>query len=296
MITENTKLLQVKSDILFHDLINQDNIKIIEWIVIKILNLSYKDVHGNCKVLDSRITRVFKKDRIKYVDLIIMYQEYEIILELNQNFTGNIIRNIIYGMTRIVTFYQKYNNKNRKEYKNNYYKEKKKIILVNLNWEKEDIINKKLIENIEELHGLLWNRRNSLFKVINIALDKYANMPYNEIKKRERFYKLLTIDNEEEIDKFIKDEPLIEEYAFKLKILSKDEKYKEEIMTEAMDRYFMEMEAFDAGEQSGIEKGIEKEKQDTVLNMYEDKVPFKTISKYTKLSVDKIKEIINSRK
>ena len=58
----------------------------------------------------------------------------------------------------------------------------------------------------------------------------------------------------------------------------------------------MEMEAFDAGEQSGLEKGIEKEKQDTVLNMYEDKVPFKTISKYTKLSVDKIKEIINSRK
>ena len=63
-------------------------------------------------------------------------------------------------------------------------------------------------------------------------------------------------------------------------------------MTESMDRYFMEMEAFDAGEQSEIEK----EKQNTVLNMYEDKVPFKTISKYTKLSIDKIKEIVNSKK
>jgi len=68
------KLLQVKSDILFHDLINQDNINIIEWIVINILNLSYDEVHNNCKVLDSRITRVFKKDRIKYVDLIIKYE------------------------------------------------------------------------------------------------------------------------------------------------------------------------------------------------------------------------------
>ena len=89
------ELLQVKSDILFHDLINQDNIKIIEWIVMQILGLSYDDVHGNCKVLDSRITRVFKKDRIKYVDLVIGYQDYEIILELNRNFIGNIIKNIM---------------------------------------------------------------------------------------------------------------------------------------------------------------------------------------------------------
>ena len=131
---------------------------------------------------------------------------------------------------------------------------------------------------------------------MNIALDKYANMPYNEIKKRERFYKLLTIDNKEELDKILEEEPLIEEYVNKLKILSKNNKYREEVMTEAMDRYFMEMEAFDAGEQSGIEKGIEKEKQNIILSMYEDKVPFKTISKYTKLSIDKIKEIINNKK
>ena len=62
------EILQVKSDKLFHDLINQDNKNIIEWIVIKILNLSYDKVHGKCIVIDSRITRIFKKDRIKYVD------------------------------------------------------------------------------------------------------------------------------------------------------------------------------------------------------------------------------------
>ena len=67
-------------------------------------------------------------------------------------------------------------------------------------------------------------------------------------------------------------------------------------MTESMDRYFMEMEAFDAGEQSGIEKGIEKKENDIVLNMYEEKFDLKSISKITKLSIDKIKEIINNRK
>ena len=102
----------------------------------------------------------------------------------------------------------------------------------------------------------------------------------------------------------LKDEPLIREYVNKIKILSKDNKYKEEIMTEAMDRYFMEMEAYEAGELSGveqgiekgIEQGIEKNQQNIVLSMYEEKVPYKTISKYTKLSIDKIKEIINNRK
>ena len=61
-------ILQVKSDILFHDLINQDNMSIIEFIVMNILNLSYDEVHNKCMVVDSRITRAFKKDRIKYVD------------------------------------------------------------------------------------------------------------------------------------------------------------------------------------------------------------------------------------
>ena len=121
-------------------------------------------------------------------------------------------------------------------------------------------------------------------------------MPYNEVKKRDRFYKLLTINNTKELELMLQDEPLISEYVFKLKTLSKDSKYKEDIMTEAMDRYFMEMEAFDAGEQIGMERGIEKNQENVVLNMHKDKVPFKTISKYTKLSVDKVKEIINNKK
>ena len=290
------EILQVKSDILFHDLINQDNMNIIEWIVIKILNVNYEKVHGNCRVIDSRITRAYKKDRIKYVDLVIAYQDYEIILELNRNFVGNIIRNIIYGMTRLVTFFQKYDSKDQKEYKKHYYKDKKRIILVNLNWEPESIIHKKLIKSVENLYGILWKRKTTLFKVINIPLDKYANMPYNKVKKRDRFYKLLTINNPDELELMLKDEPLISEYINKLKILCKDNKYKEENMTEAMDRYFMEMEAYEVGELLGIEKGIEKNQQNVVLSMYEEKMDLNVISKITKLSIDKIKDIINNRK
>ena len=69
-------------------------------------------------------------------------------------------------------------------------------------------------------------------------------------------------------------------------------------MTEAMDRYLRESEFFNAGEEVGLEKGlergIEQNKRDVVLAMNNDKAPYSLISKYTKLSISKIKEIINS--
>ena len=289
-MTKEIKLLQI---IIFHDLINQDNISIVEWIVMCILKLDYNKVQGKCKVLDSRITRLTKKDRVKYVDLIIKYEEYEIILELNRNFEGNIIRNILFGMTRLISYYKKRKYKNKKIYQRNYYKKEKKVIIVNLNWEKVDIINKKLIKSIEKLHGKIWENI-LLIKIINAPLDKYANMPYNKIKKRERFYKLLTINKINELNMIMKDEPLIEEYGNKLLEYSKEEKYikEEEKMVEAINEYFLEQEAYNAGEKIGIEKN----QNNIVLNMYEEKFDLKSISRITKLSIDKIKEIINSKK
>ena len=287
------ELISIKSDIMFHDLINKDNKNIIEWIVMKILNLDYKDVHNKCKLSDSRITRISKNDKVKHVDIIIEYEDYEIILELNRNFKGNIIRNLVYGMTRIVDCYKKYDYIDRKEYQKNYYNEKIKVIVVNLNWEKVDIINKKLINNFETIHGMIWSKR-ILLKVINVPLDKYANMPYNEIKEQERFYKLLTITKIEDLNKIVKDEPLTKEYINKLIKLCKDEKYLKEveIMTEGMERYFLDQQAYEMGE----EKGIEKRDNDIVLNMYEEKFDLKSISRITKLSINKIKEIINNNK
>ena len=43
-------ILQIKNDLLFHDLINKENMDIIEWIVMQILNVTYPEVHSNCIV------------------------------------------------------------------------------------------------------------------------------------------------------------------------------------------------------------------------------------------------------
>ena len=63
-------------------------------------------------------------------------------------------------------------------------------------------------------------------------------MPYNEIKEKERFYKLLTITNVEELDKIEKDEKYMKEEA--------------NIMTEVIERYFIEQEAYEMEEEKGI--------------------------------------------
>jgi len=296
---EINEILPVKSDVVYHDLINQDNIKIVEWIVAQILDISYEEVKGKCLVKDSRTTRASNSDKIKYVDTIIGYKEYEIILELNRNFTGSLIRNINYGLTRIVNFYKKYkySGKSKKIKKNikrkNNYKELIRVIVVNLNWLPET--RKKIPKyhkNVDEVYAYFDKNRGILFKVISVMLDKYANMPYNEIKKNERFYKLLTINNKEDLLEFTKDEPLLETYVNKLIEYSKNNKIKEENMSQAEEDYFIAREDYEVG----VEDGIEQKERSIVLNMYNRRYDLKSISEVLNLSVNKVKEIIDSNK
>jgi len=274
-------ILQIKNDLLFHDLINKENIDIIEWIVMTILDLSYNEVHKNCRIDNIRLTRNNKKDRSKYVDLIIRYKDNIIIIELNNNFNGYSTRNIVFGMTEIVNHYSRDNE--------SYYKDMIKVKLINLNWHKnkKKSVIKKRIDRVYSLEDL---EKGLLYEIINVNLDKYALLKYNNIDTKEKLYKLLTIDNEEELNNFCKDERLLDFYKKKLIKLSKNEKYKEESMTELMERNIMLEESYTSGK---IE-GKEETQRNTVINMFERNFDLNTISDITKLSVSKIKKIIKS--
>ena len=309
---------QIKSDLLYHDLLNQDNMDLIEFIVMQLLNKPYDIVHNNCSVTNSRLSRINAFDRVKYADLIISFQEYEIILELNQNFDGNLKRNILFALTRIVKFYSKYESSKtksnkvlteevallklkeerdkRRDYKNHYYKDIFKVILVNLNWYPKGRVNNDL-KRVETIHAFDNPDKGIFLKVINISLDKFANLSYNQIKKDEVFYKLLTIDNYDDLINFTKDNHLLTRYVNDLIKYSKTEKEEDNTMDIGIEQHFRDEAIYDLIEERGIEKsiekGIEKKNRDIVLNMFNDSVPFKLISKYTKLSINKIKEIIN---
>ena len=67
-------------------------------------------------------------------------------------------------------------------------------------------------------------------------------------------------------------------------------------MTEAMDKYLRELDLYSAGEQDGLERGIKQNQCDIVLNMYNHHFDLKSISEISKLSIDKINDIIKSNK
>ena len=63
-------------------------------------------------------------------------------------------------------------------------------------------------------------------------------------------------------------------------------------MTEAMDEYLRELDLYSAGEQDGMKQ----KENEIVLNMFNHHFDLKSISEISKLSIDKINEIINSNK
>ena len=282
------QIAPVKNDNYFHELFHKHNMHVIEWIVMQILNLNYDDVKYKCNVIDSRLARTNKKVKNKYVDFIITYQEYYIILELNNNFLGNSARNIIYGMTTIVNHYGletdiKVDDKIIK------------TIVVNLNWHKykSNAIN----ERIEDIHAYERIQKGPFFEVININLDKYATIDYNLIDTNEKFYKLLTIDNKDDLLEFTKDEPLLKEYVDRIIQLNEGS---DEIMTETMEENILRAVSyeygFDEGEKKGISQGIAKKETDVVENMYKENMNINLISKIANIPISKVKEIINNIK
>ena len=46
IVVKQDELLEVRYDRLFHDLINEKEMKTVEWIVMQILKCKYEDIHG----------------------------------------------------------------------------------------------------------------------------------------------------------------------------------------------------------------------------------------------------------
>lgn len=171
--SENQQILQIRSDKLFHDLFNEKDMNSIEWIVMTILDCCYEDIHGNVLVKNIRLTRLNKKERDKYVDLIVNYKNEKIILELNRNFDGVYVRNFLFGVNELMNNY--------KLGSGNYYHEITRVMVVNLNWYSgkigENIIGKKTYEipySDMESDGYL-------LKIVNVNLDYYSKKCYDKL-------------------------------------------------------------------------------------------------------------------
>ena len=130
MITKNNyilgddQILEVKDDRVFHDLFNEHEMDTIEWIVSKILDCNIEKIHDKVRIGNVRLTNNAKDDKQKFVDLVVYYDNYIYNIELNNNFNGNYLRNILYLMNLINNSYIEGDNYIDKEIQG---------ILVNLN-------------------------------------------------------------------------------------------------------------------------------------------------------------------
>lgn len=248
----------------------------------QVLECSYKDIHGKVSVGNIRLPNVRKNERNKYVDLIINFQNEKIIIELNRNFNGNYTRNLIYAFNVIS------NNYNIGDTNIIIIKKVTRVILVNLNWFKnkndlcKEIINVPYPSNRIDGH---------ILKIININLDCYQDICYNDIENIDKLGKLLSIRDKRELDLLIKENKLLKIYRNKLLDLLSDESYKEKLMNDNIERNLEIQDQYF----TGLDDGFAKARKEMVINMFNNGVSIDVISKSSNLSVKVVKEIIDNK-
>lgn len=296
------EILQVRSDRLFHDLFNENDMDTIEWVAMQILECSYEEIHGKVRVGNVRLTNTFQSEQCKYVDLIIEHDNEKIVVELNNNFNGNYLRNIFYSFNVAL------NSVNIGENRYDFGDKKVRIILVNLNWhrkKKNNFLGRRevLLEYPDE-----YNNDDYLLKIINVNLDYFDKIEYTKVSYRDRLWKLLTIRDKKELDLLVGQEQLLRDYQRKLVNLSKNDEYKEGLMDYNIERNLEnqrlyltglrdgEDKGYVMGVNEGYEQGSDSREEEIVLNMYNKNLSFEQISDFTNLSISKIKEIIEKNK
>ena len=320
---ENNEILQIRDDRLFHDLFNRNEIATIEWVAATILKCPIEKIKGKVYTNSERLPGIRATERKKYVDLLIWYNDEFILIELNNNYSGNPMKNLMYANNLLSSYYDLEIDEDKTNIANNkiVYKKSKKVyikpirgILVNLNWYPPTATKRK-----REIPGKIvtdWNYpidsspefQGYCLRILSVNLDYYANLCYDNVTEEEKFFKLLAINNKTDLKEITKDIPELENYVNKLENLSNEKEYRDMLMNERMvKKLIKEDEDFarfsmgrdvgieqglEKGIEQGLEKGIEKNKREMVIKMYNQNASIDFISKVSELSVEEINKII----
>lgn len=297
MITEmelkENEVLEIRGDRIFHDMFNEYEMDTIEWLVMKILDCKYEDIHGKVKVGGTESPALAKDDKGKRLDLIVYYKNEILSIELNNNAGLEYVRNATYIANRVINSYLI----------GEHYDKATQGILINLNWHES----MKDMEEIDKVTEMIWeypslkkDKPNFFVKFININLSKYQKICYNDVKEKEVVWKLFTINKKDELDSLVNNEKMLKNYRNKLDRLSKDKEYCQMVWDERIEQTLRNHDAYangkNEGERIGIDIGVEQTRNEMIINMYNKKIPIETILEIANLSIDEVKEIISSSK
>ena len=279
---------------------NSEHLEIITMLLSKILEIDYDDLEGKVTLLPLNVTGKTVGEKKSERDVVVSVKtndSYRIVIEVNvkTDFYESVMnRNIYYSMSESrrlvegesydnmdITFLVNFNtffiNKDRKKVLDEY-------LLRN---EEGDVLSKKykvLNVNIEECKEL-WYHNNYQGKfglyeedlvLLSAALMVEKESEFKEILDLVRMKPEIKDLMEGVLTDMNKDDDLVGSYY----------DWKEE--QDKMNRSII-----NEVERKSLKKGIEQREKEIVINMYNDKCSLELISKYTKLTIDEIKNIIS---
>ena len=225
-----------------------------------------------------------KKERIKYLDLIIDTDIGIINVELNHNFKNEIPnRNLLYFCKLISS-----SVKRTKSYLNI-----KKHIQLNITWDLKkhfnyDITGRKFIKcyiKDDETNNKI---HNDIFEIVHINMDYFEDVWYHgDIEKENPFLMLLAAPSEDQMDKISKGDKIMEELSKKVKKLNQDPDILDVIIEnedEIINNTLYE---------KGISQGIEQKAEEIAKKLLKNNADLDIIANSTGLSKKQIKELQN---
>ena len=225
-----------------------------------------------------------KKERRKYLDLIIDTDIGIINVELNHNFKNEIPnRNLLYFCKLISS-----SVKRTKSYLNI-----KKHIQLNITWDLKkhfnyDITGRKFIKcyiKDDETNNKI---NDDIFEIVHINMDYFEDVWYHgDIEKENPFLMLLAAPSEDQMDKISKGDKIMEELSKKVKKLNQDPDILDVIIEnedEIINNTLYE---------KGISQGIEQKAEEIAKKLLKNNVDLDIIANSTGLSKKQIKELQN---
>ena len=291
IVLKENEILEIRDNRIFKDMFNEREMDTIEWLVMKILNCKYEDIHGKVKVEGTEALNLSKDDKAKVLDLVVCYKDMVIDIELNNNTGLEYTRNANYITNKVITNTLVGENYNRKI----------QGILVNLNWfklnsDKENIDN--VVEVIWEYPSLKKDKPEYFIKFINVNLSKIQKICYNDVKEEELVWKLFTLKNKKELNEYVKKEKMLNNYQKKLERLSKSKEYCRMLWDERIEESLRNHDAYENGKDegfyNGVKQGIEQKQNEMIINLYQNGVSLELISKSSGLSIKEIEKIIEN--
>ena len=133
--------------------------------------------------------------------------------------------------------------------------------------------------------------------IIEINMEYYKKIWYSKDEKKIKENELLVmLDlNEGELKKMPKSDKISEKYVESVTILNNDPFF-QEYMSQEEDQRKMQNSLIREAEDSGYEKGKEKEKIDIAKSLIQSGMSLEEISKHTKIDIEKLKKMLQNDK